>query len=872
MVLGIAGCGGQGSTPESRTPIETPNSYGTAQFDVDLTTGQVTVIPLQGDQKAPKGRAVFTGGAIGFETEPVVSDGGTIGRRIVRVRATNKTNETIGGPNGVRMIFSMLTAIGGPGVDFRPQTRVETVTGTGTPGREDGSLTSATVDPTALATLSEEGFLIGNRTRLRVARNGQVSTLRSFGLIAGVVTVRNPTTGAEFAFVSDATNHRVQAVNIQTGTITSTVGTGTAGDSVGVTTQFNQPQGLAVERVDAGGGSFVVADRANNKVKRVSFTWTGNVPVFSTSVLRASGLNQPTGVAVNERQTLAVTEVSSNSVTLYPNGGSNLVRLGTGIAGVQSGSGGTAQFDGPRGVVAVGDTFYVANRQTGISAITAFTGATPLLTSSYSVALIAGNPPAGFLDGPGDSAQFSSDVAGIAAEPMALLIADAGNARVRRVFGQNGTFDFGYPGAAEPNIIHLANATGFISNVDYPLKPPYIQKAVTLAPGQPQDLGAWEFTVPANVTRFVFTLVVEADSEYKTPLDSVVNQNIGPGSPNNYVRNIFKVSSLVLDGRVGTATVGEVRDIAVDASGDIYIAERDSIRRYDVASQKLTTLVRGYGSGLTTDGDANTARLHDVLALAVSPDGARIYFIQGNHVLRVVHTYPYANLDEPSFYSVNTIYGKPDMPGSTYGSGIGSLLDRPADIALSPQTGDITLYQISQSSLMRIRFNNLSPGLPGSYYGDILYPLVAGPLREIAVNHNGQLAYTSASRIFLVRESDYVYEELVTGQSQDQDTSGYTVGAALLPDALALDDQGAAFYISRGNSSSPVYRVRRSQTYVGTSTVAGGGTFAEHVSGDGSRIRISNSGTRNRGALTPSGDYIFFDGSAIRIVQRAIQR
>src|SRR5438105_3885028 len=71
----LVGCGGGGSDGGSLPGGSgggptISRTEGTAQFHVDVPTGQVTVTPLGGSRKA--GRAVFTGSTVSFTSSTLV--------------------------------------------------------------------------------------------------------------------------------------------------------------------------------------------------------------------------------------------------------------------------------------------------------------------------------------------------------------------------------------------------------------------------------------------------------------------------------------------------------------------------------------------------------------------------------------------------------------------------------------------------------------------------------------------------------------------------------------------------------------------------------------------------------------------------------
>ena len=110
---------------------------------------------------------------------------------------------------------------------------------------------------------------------------------------------------------------------------------------------------------------------------------------------------RPFGVAVAPNGTVYVADYLNHRIrAIDPTTGTVTTLAGNGTAGFVDGPGATAQFTGPSGVTVNSDgTVYVADRgNQRIRAIESTTG---------QVTTFAGNGTAGFVDGPGATAQFT---------------------------------------------------------------------------------------------------------------------------------------------------------------------------------------------------------------------------------------------------------------------------------------------------------------------------------------------------------------------------------------------------------------------------------------------------------------------------------
>jgi hypothetical protein len=138
--------------------------------------------------------------------------------------------------------------------------------------------------PVSVTATPGNGFLIadnGNHRIRRVSRSGKITTVAGTGT-AGFSGDGGPATQAQIAFpggiasireggflIADNGNHRIREVS-PSGEITTVAGTGTAGASgdggAATAAQLNAPAAVAT----LPGGGFLIADRLNSRVRRVS--------------------------------------------------------------------------------------------------------------------------------------------------------------------------------------------------------------------------------------------------------------------------------------------------------------------------------------------------------------------------------------------------------------------------------------------------------------------------------------------------------------------------------------------------------------------------------------------------------------------------
>ena len=203
-----------------------------------------------------------------------------------------------------------------------PTGRITTAAGTGTPGfsGDDNSATAAQLSlPSGVAGTADGGYLIadqGNQRVRRVSPGGTITTVAGTGMpgfsgddgAATTAQLNNPVGVAAAAdgsfLIADRDNHRVRRVS-PAGTITTVAGSGSPGfsgdDGAATAAQLDQPAGVAA----AADGGFLIADTNNHRVRRVSpgGTITTVAGVGTSAFTRdggpavAAAISSPTGVA-----------------------------------------------------------------------------------------------------------------------------------------------------------------------------------------------------------------------------------------------------------------------------------------------------------------------------------------------------------------------------------------------------------------------------------------------------------------------------------------------------------------------------------------------------------------------------------------------
>jgi len=501
---------------------------------------------------------------------------------------------------------------------------ITTVAGNGTQGfLGDGGLAVAAplFAPESVAVDGSGNLYIAdsynNRVRI-VAATGIITTVagngaQGFSGDGGAATaagVNEPGCVAADAsgniYIADTYNYRIRKISIATGVISTIAGTGTPGFSgdgePASAARIAAPQGVVLDAT----GTLYIADSGNNRIRRVDArtgtisTYAGNgTQGFSGdgSPATGAGLGQPRGVALDGGGNLYIADYGSYVVRKVA-AGSGIISVvaGNGTRGF-SGDGGPATaagFDYPTGVASdTAGNLYIVDGSTRVRKVAATSGI--ITTVAGSEGPHAGN---GFRLFSGDGGPATA--AGIAVQAVALdaagnlYIADANN-RVRKVVAATGIISTiagngndGFSGdggqataaavvsprglaldaagnlyvASGSTIRKVAAATGIIS---------------TVAGGGSLGDGA-----PATSATLNYPVGVA--------LDAVGNLYIGDAIAYR-IRRVSAATGIIStvtgngtegyfgDGGPATAAgLGQPFDVAVNASGDLYIGEAGSGR------------------------------------------------------------------------------------------------------------------------------------------------------------------------------------------------------------------------------------------------------------------------------------------------------
>ncbi len=598
-------------------------------------------------------------------------------------------------------------------------------------------------------------------------------------------------------YIADSLDNRIRKVDAATGNISTVAGDGTRGfggdGGPATAAQLNGPNSVALD----GAGNLYIAENHSHRIRRVDAatgyisTVAGNgAPRFGGDggLATAAQLHFPSGVALDGAGNLYIADSGNYRIRKVDAATGNISTVaGDGTSG-DDGDGGLAvdaRLAQPEGIALDGaGNLYIADSDNHrIRKVDA---------DGY-ISTVAGDGTSGD-DGDGGSAieaQLNRPI-GVALDGSGnLYIADYLNNRIRKVDA----------------------ATGYISTV--------------------AGDGAGSFGGDGGLAT-----AAQLRLPHDVALDGAGNLYIAD-SDNHRIRKVDSATdniSTVAGGRTGdgglatAASLDFPKDMAVDGSGNLYIAdtENNRIRKVDAVMGNIST-VAGDGTngdgGDSGDGDlATAAQLSRPAGVALDGSGNLYIADYDNDRIRRV--------DAATGY-ISTVAG-----GGTGGDGgpaTAAQLNGPNSVALD---GAGNLY-IADAHNNRIRKVDAATGYISTVAGDgtsgddgdgglAIEAQLAQP-EGIALDGAGNLyiADSDNHRIRKVDADGYISTVAGTGGSGYSGDGGLAVDARLyFPSSVALDGSGNLYIADSGNS-----RIRKVDADGYISTVAG--TGGHGYSGDG---------------------------------------
>jgi type IX secretion system substrate protein/NHL repeat-containing protein len=672
-----------------------------------------------------------------------------------------------------------------------------------------------------------------NRIR-KITSAGMVTTFAGSGIVGfadGTGTAAKfslPTglavDGSGIIYIADRANHSIRKIT-SSGVVSTLAGSGTFGfaDGTGAAAQFNNPWGVAVDD----SGTVYVADNSNHCIRKITpagvvTTLAGSgIAGFADGTGTAAQFDQPTDVAVDASGNVYVADFNNQRIRKITSAGEVTTLAGSGIAGYSDATGTAAQFKFPISIaVDASNTVYVADRDNQLIR---------KITSSGVVSTLAGSGTAGFADGTGTAANFNQPT-GITVDASGIFyVSERQNHRIRKITelgsgqlsgdttGQSGTYDVVFY-ADDRNNSTVDQSFTLIVNT-----PPVFTSTAVVSVNDNatysytvaiKDINKDALTLSATTKPSWLTLgsnksvstLIASSSTMASPKDVAVDAsgNIYEVGSNNQVIKITSagVTSILAgdtsnnpgsaDGVGSIARFRGPEGIALDAQGNLYIADKNNQKIRKVTPTGAVTTLAGSGGFGFLDGVGSVAQFKNPTGIDVDASGNVYVADRNNHMIRKI---------TPAGV-VTTLAGS-GTQGFADGTGTAAQFNSPTGVAVDA-SGNVYVADNNNNRIRKITAAGVVSTLAGSgtnFFADGIgtAAMFKNPY-GLAVDGSGNVYVGDEfnNRIRKITPSGAV--TTIAGSA----SSGNTDGSAALfssPKGIAVDAFGNLFVADSNNNA-----------------------------------------------------------------------
>jgi sugar lactone lactonase YvrE len=502
--------------------------------------------------------------------------------------------------------------------------------------------------------------------------------------------------GSGALIVSDSYNNLIRKIS-GNGSVSTIAGNGEYALKNGAAraASFGNPIGVAAGLH----GEIYVADTANHVIRKIeagivtTFAGNGEFAVQDGDATHAS-FEFPTGIAIDHHGNLLVSDSRSETVRMISPSGTVTTIAGSGEPGFIDGLGKLAKFSSPGGIAIAPDgSIYVADEENN-----AIRKVSPI----GEVTIFAGNGKKGNADGVGSEATFNYPI-DLALDSLGnIFVLDQRNRLIRKIspagvvtkFASTSPseYEFAYGITSDKNdnlyvsynsgIVRKVSTTGEFMAIAGPGQSGLVDGPVGVSrlaqpSGLATDRGGNVYVADFGnkAIRKVFpdgrTVIfagsgkmghddgIAAEATFSSPTalaidskgnvyvsDEVVVRKISPDGAVTTIAGQAKFGPLghndTVDGPALEARFSGLGGLAVDKSGNVYVADSSGARIRKISTDGFVTPVAGgkrfslFGPFGYDDGDANSATFHDPQGIAVDASGNIYVADTSNNAIRKI--------------------------------------------------------------------------------------------------------------------------------------------------------------------------------------------------------------------------------------------
>ncbi|MES2658824.1 MAG: choice-of-anchor Q domain-containing protein [Verrucomicrobiota bacterium] len=632
----------------------------------------------------------------------------------------------------------------------------------------------------------------------------------------------------------------------------------------GTAARFNYPYGIALDAA----GNVYVADSMNHRIRKV--TPTGGVSTYAGSA--TSGLvdsSTPSTAKFDTPQavcvvgtTVYVADTGNNCIRKITSSGSladavsTFAGSSTGLPGDSDGTGTAAAFDSPSGIATDGaGALYVADEQNSLIR---------KITSAGEVTTVAGAGTAGLTNGKSDIAEFDAPTGVMVALDGNLIVADSQNHVLRRIIVENTRLSSSLV-SGDVNGAGLQQVSAVIDAAALGLDPGavYYIRWVSSNGGATQSIGQ-------RFTLYQLPVLTTEPASNLIPTSAQLNATVDP--KDNLTEVVFEYSTdpdllppygvSTLAGSLAAGLAGP-SGIAADGNGGVYVADRSGNRILRITAAGVVSTFAGSGVAGFANGTGVAAKFEKPGGLAIDASGNLYVADEFNHRIRKI-----TPAGEVSTLAGSGVAGFGDglANAALFLNPTGVAVDAAGNVLVA-DTGNhrIRKFSIATGSVATLAGTGVS-GLTADGSADVAE--FASP-RGIAVNAAGShvwVADTGNQCVRLITSGD-VFTLAGDGTAGFADGPGASARFSA-PTGIAVDGDGVVFVSDFGN-----HRIRRVETDGDVSTLAGSGisgTVDSPLTGSGLYPATATQFDSPSGVATDAAGRIFVtQGSIVREIARA---